>query len=88
MLLQLISAMQKENDLWFMFIIRNDYGIKCLSNLLQVEECNVILKEISDKWHIVTTSEIELLFQLIYAKQRKSFVLDVYHNWSLWNEMF
>ena len=38
-LLQLISAMQRK---WFLndIIISNHYGIKCLSNLLQLEPCN------------------------------------------------
>ena len=31
-----------------MFIISNHYGIKCLSNLLQLEPCNVMFKVISD----------------------------------------
>ena len=49
LLLQLISAMQcNENDLSSMFIINNHYGTKCLSNLLQLEQCNVIFKVISD----------------------------------------
>ena len=30
------------------FIIRNNYGIKCLSNLLQLDPCNVMFKVISD----------------------------------------
>ena len=32
-----------------MFIISNHNGINCLSNLLQLEPCNVMLKEISFK---------------------------------------
>ena len=31
-----------------MFIISNRYGIKCLSNLLQLERCNVMFKVISE----------------------------------------
>ena len=31
-----------------MFIIRYDYGIKCLCNLLELETCNVMFKVISD----------------------------------------
>ena len=48
MLLQLISAMENENDCVFMFIIGNQYGIKCLSKLLLIEPCNVMFKVISD----------------------------------------
>ena len=33
-----------------MFIISNHYGIKCLSNLQQLEPCNVMFKVISDMW--------------------------------------
>ena len=43
-----------------MFIISNHYGIKCLSNLLQLEPCNVMFKVISDimaqwydKWNTI-----------------------------------
>ena len=32
-----------------MFIISNDYGIKCLRNLLRLEPCNIMFKVISDK---------------------------------------
>ena len=32
----------------FMFIINNHYGIKCVSNLLQLEPCNDMCKVISD----------------------------------------
>ena len=32
----------------FMLIMTNHYGIKCLSNLLQLEPCNVMFKVISD----------------------------------------
>ena len=32
----------------FMFIISNHYGMKCLSNIIQLEPCNVIFKVISD----------------------------------------
>ena len=35
--------------LWeLMFIISNHCGLKCLSNLLQLEPCNVMFKVISD----------------------------------------
>ena len=30
------------------FIIRSHYGIKCRSNVLQVEPCNLMFKVISD----------------------------------------
>ena len=40
-----------------MFIIINHHGIKCLSNLLQLKPCNVMLKVISDImahwWHVM-----------------------------------
>ena len=47
-LLQLISAMENENECVFMFIIGNHYGIKCLSNLLQIEPYNIMFKVIPD----------------------------------------
>ena len=38
----------KKMNCALMFIISNHYGIKCLSNLLQLEPCNVMFKVISD----------------------------------------
>ena len=31
-----------------MFIISNHYGIKCLRKILQLEQCNIMFKMISD----------------------------------------
>ena len=57
-----------------MFIISNHYGIKCLSNLLQLELCNVMFKMISDIMPHWMICEIQFLLQLISAMQRKWFV--------------
>ena len=39
----------RKKMIWaLMFIISNHYGIKCLSNLLQLEPCNDMFKVISD----------------------------------------
>ena len=56
-----ITVMSNLSNLWnkmfwvitynycaFMFIISNHYGIKCVSNLLQLEPCNDMFKVISD----------------------------------------
>ena len=43
------------------FIISNHYGIKCLSNLLQLEKCNLMCKAISDLMAIGMIFEIQLL---------------------------
>ena len=46
--LQLVSALfRKKMICALMFIISNQYGIKCLSNLQQLEPCNVMFKGIS-----------------------------------------
>ena len=45
-----------------MSIIRNHYGIKCLSNLLQLEPCNPMLKVISDIIVIVINFRMERIF--------------------------
>ena len=55
-----------------MFIISNHYGIKCLSNLLQLEACNVMFK-VMTQWHIGMICEIQLSLQLISAMDRKWF---------------
>ena len=44
-----------------MFIIRKHYGIKCRSNLLQLEPCNVMLKVNSDIMALGMICEIQLL---------------------------
>ena len=38
----------KKMNCAMMFIISNHYGIKCVSNLLQIEPCNEVVKVISD----------------------------------------
>ena len=43
------------------FIISNHYGIKCLSNRLQLENCNFMCKVISDIMAIGMILEIQLL---------------------------
>ena len=48
LLLQLISAILRKLFV-FMLIISNHYGIKCVSNLIELEPCNVMFKVISDK---------------------------------------
>ena len=58
LLLHLISAMQK-NDLCINVYHMDHYGIKCLSNPLQLERCNVMFKVISDmmaQWNYVRNS--------------------------------
>ena len=54
-----------------MFIISNHHEIKSLSNLLQLEPCNVMFKVVSDIWHIGMISEIQLLSQLISSMKSK-----------------
>ena len=63
-----------------MFIISNHHEIKSLSNLLQLEPCNVMFKVVSDIWHIGMISEIQLLSQLISSMKSKWFV----HWYLLW----
>ena len=68
LLLFLISAML---ICALMFITSNHYGIKCLSNLLQVEQCNVMFTVISDIMAHWYEMEIKLLLQLVSALGRK-----------------
>ena len=57
-----------------MFIRSNHNGIKCLCNLLQLDPCHFMFKEISDiPTHIGMIREIRLLLQIISAMQRKWF---------------
>ena len=52
-----------------MFIISNHYGIKYLSNLQQLESCNVMYKKIS--YIIGMIYEIQLNFLFISTTERK-----------------
>ena len=65
-----------------MFISSNHYGIKCLNNLLQLEQCHVMFTVISDifahwyeMWNIIV---IAINFCLC---------IDFYHKQSLWYKM-
>ena len=57
-----------------LFIIRNQDAISYLSNLLQLERCNVLFNVISDIRLIGIIFEIQLLLLLFSAMQRKRFV--------------
>ena len=69
LLLKLVSALEK-HYFCIVFIKSNHYGIKCISNLLQLEPCNVMFKVISDIMPIGMKCEIQLLLQLISAMLR------------------
>ena len=45
---EIIFCNAKKMNCALMFIISNHYGIKCVSNLLQLEPCNDMFKVISD----------------------------------------
>ena len=60
-----------ENYLCMMFIIINQIGIKCLSDLLQFDPCNVMFNVISAivaHWY---DCKIHLILQLTFSMQRK-----------------
>ena len=52
-----------------MFIISNHYGIKCLSNLLQLEQ-SLMFKVMSDIMQTGMKCEIHLLLQLVCAGKK------------------
>ena len=68
-----------------MFIISNHYGIKCLSNLLQLEPCNVMFKMISD----IMAHWYNMWNAIVIALQCKEndLCIDVYLKQSLWNKL-
>ena len=51
----------KKMNCALMFMLSNHYGIKCVSNLLQLEPCNDMFKVVYDIWHIALICEIQLL---------------------------
>ena len=65
-----------------MFIISNHYGIKCLSNLLQLEPCNVMFKVISDimaHWYDMWNS-IDIAINFCKAKKMISALMFIISN--------
>ena len=71
-----------------MFIISNHYGIKCVSNLLQLEPCSEKFKVISDVlancydvWNTIINET-----NFCNAKENELCIV-VYHKQSLWNKM-
>ena len=68
----------------FKFIISNHYGIKCLSNPLQLDPCIVMFKVISDlmaHWYDMWNS---LVIAINYSNAK---CINVYHKQSLGNKM-
>ena len=81
-----INFSKAKKMIWaLMFILSNHDGIKCLSNLLQLEPSNVMW--FPTEWHIGMMCEIQLILQLISAMQIKWFVYWCYHKQSSWNKM-
>ena len=79
LLLQLISANAKKMICALMFIINNHNGIKCLSNLLQLEPCNVMFKVISDiiaHWHNMRNT---IVIAINSGNAKKMICACVYH---------
>ena len=62
-----------------MIIISNYKGIKCLNNLLQLEQCNVMFNVKMAHWH-------EIRNTIVIAKEN-DWCIDVYDKQSLWNKM-
>ena len=71
--LQFVSALEKDY-LCIMLIKSKQYGIKCLSNILQSEQCNVIFKVISEIMAHWYEMWIQFFLQLVSAQERKWFV--------------
>ena len=69
-----------------MFILSNHYAIKCLSNLLQLEPCNVMLKVISDimaHWYDLWNTFV-IVINFCNATKMIGANIDVYRKQS-WN---
>ena len=72
-----------KNELCMHVYHKHHYGKKCLSNLLQLEPCSVMLKVISDimvHWYVMWNT----IIIPINFKENELFI-DVYH--LLWNKM-